>query len=113
MRTINAKSKENTSLSSSIENLANHNASFLGETNMLTLEEIAATNEKYLTCLNLSLSKEFELNQEVLLKNDFKLTKQRIFLKRKLKTKVFKFFKFLKFFLFLLNSYFATLLIRE
>ncbi len=94
MRTTNTKSKEKTSLSSSIENLANYNASFLGETNMLTLEEIAATNEKYLTGLNLSLLKEFEFNQEVLLKNDCKLTKQRIFLKRKLKAKVFKFFTF-------------------
>lgn len=98
MRTINSKSKEKTSLSSSFENLANYNALFLGETNMLTLEEISSINEKYLTGLNLSLSKEFEFNQEVLLKNDFKLTKQRILVKRKLRAKVFIFSNFLIFF---------------
>ena len=89
MRTTNTKSNDKVSLSSSsLENLAYYNASFLDEKS--TLEEIVATNEKYLSDLSLSLSKEFELNQ-VILKNDddLKHAKQRIFLKRKSKNKVY------------------------
>ncbi len=91
MRTTKTVLIDKKVLSSSLENLASYNETFLDKKSMLDLEHIVAFNQKYLSDLNLSLSKEYELNQ-VILKDGLisNRTNQRILFKRKSKNKVLK-----------------------